>query len=287
MNAVAERALALPCVGDTLLGILSLPADPAPRLALIIVVGGPQYRAGSHRLFVQLARAAASRGIAALRFDVRGMGDSTGASRSFEQLDDDIAAALEGLQGACPSVQRVVLFGLCDGASAVLMYLDGHDDRRVGGLCLMNPWVRSAETQARTNMRHYYGQRLRQREFWVKALSGRVALAAMSGLVRNFWLALGRGRGAEDKADLRRFQLRMADGWARFGGQTLLALSGNDFTAREFDAHVAADDAWQRLVRRPCVERLDLSDADHTLSAPASKAVFIQRVLDWMEGRCR
>lgn len=287
MSAVTERALAVPCAGDTLLGILSLPSDPAPQLALVIVVGGPQYRAGSHRLFVQLARAAGSRGIAALRFDVRGMGDSTGATRSFEQLDEDIAAALDGLQRACPSVQRVVLFGLCDGASAALMYLDSRDDRRVAGLCLLNPWIRSAETQARTNVRHYYGQRLQQREFWVKVLSGRVALAALSGLVRNLWMASGRGRGTKDRADLRSFQLRMADGWARFDGQTLLALSGNDFTAKEFEDLVAADDDWQRLVRRSAVERLDISDADHTLSAPASKAAYVQRVLDWIDRRCR
>ena len=43
--------------------------------AVLVVVGGPQVRAGSHRHFVQLARHLATHGHAVMRFDVRGMGD--------------------------------------------------------------------------------------------------------------------------------------------------------------------------------------------------------------------
>ncbi|KAB8057318.1 hydrolase 1, exosortase A system-associated, partial [Janthinobacterium violaceinigrum] len=58
-----------------LVGILSLPAAPGPR-GVLIVTGGPQYRVGSHRQFVLLARALAAQGVPVLRFDLRGMGDS-------------------------------------------------------------------------------------------------------------------------------------------------------------------------------------------------------------------
>ena len=50
-----ETALTFACQGETLLGVLSEPPSPTDT-CMLIVVGGPQYRAGSHRLFVQLAR---------------------------------------------------------------------------------------------------------------------------------------------------------------------------------------------------------------------------------------
>ena len=41
---------------------------------MLIVVGGPQYRAGSHRQFTLLARDVAATGVPTMRFDYRGMG---------------------------------------------------------------------------------------------------------------------------------------------------------------------------------------------------------------------
>ena len=76
-----------------LTGILSQP-EQASDTTVIVVVGGPQYRVGSHRQFLQLARHLARQGYPVLRFDGRGMGDSSGLLRSFEEIDDDIGAAI-------------------------------------------------------------------------------------------------------------------------------------------------------------------------------------------------
>src|SRR4051812_2979776 len=93
-----ERAVAFDCQGERLYGVISLPSSasnqPVTR-GVLIVVGGPQYRAGSHRQFTLLARSLAARGIAAMRFDYRGMGDSEGAMRDFESVQDDVRAALD------------------------------------------------------------------------------------------------------------------------------------------------------------------------------------------------
>ena len=186
---VTERALNFSCQGQHLVGVVSLPAAPR-RVGMLIVVGGPQYRAGSHRQFVQLARRVAAEGHAVLRFDCRGMGDSGGEQRSFEDISPDIAAAVQALLQAAPAVQQVVLWGLCDGASAALLYLgDSARDPRVTGLCLVNPWLRSQATLARTHVKHYYTQRLRQPEFWAKLLRGGVAWQALCGLARSLRLA--------------------------------------------------------------------------------------------------
>ena len=67
-----ERALSLRCNDSWMYGILSLPEQAASR-GVLIVVGGPQYRVGSHRQFTLLARHLASLRIPVLRFDCRGM----------------------------------------------------------------------------------------------------------------------------------------------------------------------------------------------------------------------
>lgn len=261
-----EQAFAIPVDGDCLVGILHLPASQvvgAQQTGVVIVVGGPQYRAGSHRQFVQLARHLASAGHAVLRFDVRGMGDSTGAMRDFEHIGDDIGAAIDELARRQPQVQHVVLWGLCDGASAALLYLHERTDPRVQGLCLLNPWVRSEASLARTQVKHYYAQRLMQREFWLKLMRGQVAGAALRGLWNSLRAASG---GLDDGAESQPFQTRMAQAWHHFAGRILLVLSGRDYTAREFREVVAAHPAWQGALDKPLVQLLAADAADHTFS---------------------
>ena len=114
-----EQTVTFACEQDTLAGILAVP-EIAASTGVIVIVGGPQYRAGSHRQFVLLSRTLAAAGYPVLRFDYCGMGDSTGAQRDFTGVSADIAAAITTLQSRLPSVQRVALWGLCDGASAAL-----------------------------------------------------------------------------------------------------------------------------------------------------------------------
>jgi exosortase A-associated hydrolase 1 len=273
-----EQALAIDCHGDALAGIACVPDTPRDT-AVVIVVGGPQYRVGSHRQFVLLARAVAQAGYAALRFDVRGMGDSSGDARDFEAISDDIGCALTALQQALPTVQRFVLWGLCDGASAALLYVERTHDPRVAGLCLANPWVRSEASLARTQVKHYYTQRLLQRDFWLKLLSGRVGIDALRGLARSMLRSL---RGASAAAADCPYQQHMAAAWQRFGGPLLLVLSGDDYTAKEFLEFVAVDPAWHVALARPGLQRHDISDADHTFSTPASRERAEAVMLSWL-----
>ena len=39
------------------------------------------------------------------------------------------------------------------------------------GLCLVNPWARSGATLASVQDKHYYRERLLQREFWTKLIN--------------------------------------------------------------------------------------------------------------------
>lgn len=275
------------CADDTLVGVLAQSdahADESSDTAVLIVTGGPQYRVGSHRQFVQLARALADAGYPVLRFDVRGMGDASGVQRSFEQLDDDIAGAINCLQAALPQVRHVVLWGLCDGASAALLYWHRKRDLRVVALCLLNPWVRSASSLAKTQVKHYYRRRLMQRDFWLKLVRGRVAWHALSDLLNNLRAALQPRHRTDGIADPSgSFQHGMAAGWRAFKGPILLVLSENDYTAKEFLEHVASEPAWNGCLDRGALTRIDLPGADHTFSAIPSRLSVQQATIGWLE----
>jgi uncharacterized protein len=284
---VQEDVLQFGCHGEPLLGIVSRPtgAPSNPKLGLLIVVGGPQYRAGSHRQFVQLARAVAAAGVVTLRFDYRGMGDAPGALRNFEQVDDDIAAAITALQAADPRVQRVVLWGLCDAASAALLYVQGRPDPRVAGLVLLNPWVRSVASLAKAHVKHYYRQRLMDKAFWAKLLKGQVAATAFSGAVQSVRAAFGGGRAADPKqktASILPFQARMALGLESFKGPVLLMLSENDLTAREFVEHSQSDAGWQHALAQSPPQRVDLAGADHTCSQATAQQASEVATVQWL-----
>lgn len=266
---VQESPLLLRCAGETLVGALALPAQPR-RVGVVIVVGGPQVRTGSHRGFVELARALAAAGHPVLRFDVRGMGDSTGEPRSFEHIDDDIGAAVDALLAAAPGTEGVVLWGLCDGASAALLYLDATRDARVVGLALANPWLRSEVGLARTRVKHYYRERLLDAAFWRKLLRGGVGLGAVGGLARSVATAWSRSAAAASAAP--DFRARMARAWRAFDGPLLLLLSGRDQTAQEFGDALENDPAWRGALARPGVRVQRIADSDHTFSTRQSKA---------------
>jgi exosortase A-associated hydrolase 1 len=277
-----QQPLLFDCGDDRLIGVLSLPPAEMPPAdtALLVIVGGPQYRVGSHRQFALLARAVAAAGYPTLRFDVRGMGDSSGTPRPFEALDDDIAAAIDALQRAQSSVRYVVLWALCDGASAALLYLDRRSDPRVRALCLLNPWVRSPASLAQTHVKHYYLQRLAQPAFWRKLLSGGVARRAAGELWSN--LRLARGAGGANVSPVS-FAQRMAAAWTVFTGETLLVLSSDDYTAREFDDHARASPHWRGLLDRPSVTRLDMAGATHTFANAADRSRVESATLKWLQ----
>jgi exosortase A-associated hydrolase 1 len=276
-----EQPIAFDCGGSVLVGILHMPSTQRQRIGVLVVVGGPQYRVGSHRQFTLMARELAAAGYPTLRFDYRGMGDSPGNARTFEAVHDDIRAAIDQLTRAVPGLESVVLWGLCDAASAVLMYCGS--DPRVAGLVLANPWVRTTSGEARAFLRHYYWQRLMQREFWSKVARLEFDLI---GSVRD-WLsklrAAGSSGGGQKHAAVQLgFIDRMYEGLAGFRGRILLLISGKDLTAQEFVELCGVDQRWQRQLARGSVEQVALRDADHTFSNREALTRAIRHTIDWL-----
>lgn len=277
-----EQALVFNCADDELLGIVTLPEAPKA-IGVLIVVGGPQYRVGSHRQFLKLARRLGQSGYPVMRFDFRGMGDSSGALRDFEAVNEDVASAINVFQRQCPTVDHFVLLGLCDGASASLLYWDSSTDARLGGLALLNPWVRSETTQARVQLKHYYGQRLLEGEFWRKLFAGRINLGRALGGFAKSWQS---ARQCGDQAAIengRSFQQKMAEALATFNAPILVMLSENDYTAKEFLEIARADPVLSDALDKKTVTQTFVAAADHTFSSAESQQKAEQIILHWLE----
>ncbi len=276
---VVEKALVFNCKGTALYGVLHLPEIPS-QAAVLIVVGGPQYRIGSHRQFILLARFLADRGVPVLRFDYRGMGDSEGET-TFERADDDIAAAVDSLRSAVPSVQKIVLLGLCDGASAALFY--AHRDEIVKGLVLLNPWVRTSAGEAQAYVKHYYVDRLLKVDFWKKLLSGRLNLFASA----QGFLSLLRKMGPENKNNGSReasLPERMGKDFETFKGSALIILSGNqDYVADEFRDLCAGSRLWQEMMAQSSTTLQEFRQANHTFSRREWRDQVAEWIWQWLQ----
>ena len=259
----SESVISFSCEGDHLIGIASVPAEPTD-CAVVIVVGGPQYRIGSHRQFVLLARFLAQQGITALRFDYRGMGDSTGALRDFAQIDNDLRAAVDALQNSNEKLKRIVLWGLCDAASAALFY--AHQDARITGLVLANPWVRTVAGEAQAYLNHYYRSRLFNVSFWKKVLTGQFdfygSLRSFIDTIKNAFLKRT-SAGASPELPLRE---KMYYCWTKFTGNVLLIISGEDLTAKEFTDMVTSSAQWRTLLENSRVTTHNFPMANHTFA---------------------
>jgi len=281
MNVVVatERAFSFSCGGDALIGILHLPAAPLPR-GVVVVVGGPQYRAGSHRQFTLLARQLAASGIPVLRFDYRGMGDSEGAMRAFDDVTEDLRTALDHFFAEVPELREVVLWGLCDGATAAALYAP--QDARVAGVVLLNPWIRTEQGAARATLRHYYSARLREPELWRKLADGRFDLAgslrSILGVARNALVPATPQASVSGGACGNALPERLHAALASFDGRVLVLLAGADLTAQEFADTVHAPH-WRALLEGPRAECRILAQADHTFS----HREWHEQMVDWTQ----
>ena len=129
-----RHQLTFPCEGATLAATL----DEAPgTTGLLILSGGNEIRSGAHRGMATLAQRIADAGHPVFRFDRRGIGDSEGENGGYTSSTPDIAAAIAAFRDAAPHLTRIVAFGNCDAASALLL----HQPLALDGLILANPWT--------------------------------------------------------------------------------------------------------------------------------------------------
>lgn len=167
------------CEGQTIACTLD---DAAGAVGLLIVTGGNETRAGAFSGQAQLAARIATAGFPVLRFDRRGVGDSTGENAGFRNSSADIAAALRAFAAIRTGLSRVVGFGNCDAASALM--LNGGAGCDV--LALANPWTFDAAEAGPPPqaLRQRYAAKLKNPREIVRLLTGGVSLGKLAAGIR-------------------------------------------------------------------------------------------------------
>lgn len=278
-----DKPIKFMCGKDELIGIISSPnSRDFSRTGVIIAVGGPQYRVGSHRQFVTLSRFLALQGYYVFRFDYRGMGDSDGEAITFEEAGPDICAAIDTLMQLHPEINSVVLWGLCDAATISLIY--SCSDNRVKGLVLLNPWVRTETGKAKAELKHYYAGRFFEKEFWYNLVKGKVniwssfkEIAVKCKLVilkKNVYLNGDKALPLPE---------RVKNAFLAFNHKILLIISTNDLTASEFMDFAGLSKDLKDKLNSKDVELYIMQDADHTFSRQSWKNDVEQKTVSWLK----
>lgn len=256
---MTRRHLTVSCQGSDLAATL----DTAPgRTALLLVSGGNEVRAGAWNGQAIFAARIAAQGFPVLRFDRRGVGDSEGVNGGFRSSAPDISAALETLRAQCPQVDRVVAFGNCDAASALMLA------RGVGidALVLSNPWTIDDETQEAPAevVRDHYRRRLADPAAIRRLLTGQVPLAK---LARSLMSAVRPAPAAPDGLGA-----QITEGISAFCGPIRFLVAGRDRTGLAFLSHW--DKADPRIHTCP--------GATHSYVEPEAQDWLVDQVLEML-----
>ncbi|WEK01592.1 MAG: hydrolase 1, exosortase A system-associated [Candidatus Sphingomonas phytovorans] len=174
-----RRLITFPCAGDRLAATLD---EGNATTGLLIVSGGNEIRIGAHRGMALLAARLAATGTPVLRYDRRGIGDSTGNNKGFLESAPDIAAAAATLV-AETGIRRLVAFGNCDAATALALF---HGVAGIDSLILANPWVieDSDDLPSAAAIRARYAQKLRDPREVLRLLRGGVNITKIFGGLR-------------------------------------------------------------------------------------------------------
>ncbi|MEO8216229.1 MAG: hypothetical protein ABI718_04015 [Acidobacteriota bacterium] len=129
-----------------LAGVVTEPSEFDPdRSAVLILNSGVMHHVGSCRLSVKVARAIATRGMLAVRFDFSGIGDSDQrrSTESFEITSRKECSEVMDYVQRTRGTRRFIVFGLCSGADAAYNAALA-DDRvvafaQIDGYCYVTP----------------------------------------------------------------------------------------------------------------------------------------------------
>lgn len=258
---MTRHHLTFSCEGATLVGTLD--RETASHSAgLLIVSGGNELRSGAWSGQAQLAASLAGEGFPVFRYDRRGVGDSEGENLTFRHSGPDIDAALAAFRAAMPHLSRVVAFGNCDAAAALMLNAPALG---VDAMVLANPWTidgeEAPEAMPASAIRSRYLAKLANpREVW-RLLTGGVNLSK---------LAKGLRSAAAPSAAPHGLVEEMKAGLAAFAGETTILLASRDRTAQMFS------EVWDRT--DPRIQRID--SASHSFSDLTAREWLRARLIE-------
>ena len=145
-GAIRETPVSFEARSGRLFGVLAEPiGGPRAGVCVVLLNAGAIRRIGPNRMWVELARHWAARGVPSVRIDLRALGDSDGDERRYlsnaeyyvPELTEQALATLDELK-ARGLPNRFVLAGLCSGA--YWSFRGALADERVVGAFMINLW---------------------------------------------------------------------------------------------------------------------------------------------------
>lgn len=271
-----EELVQLPGCAGGLSAVITRPVQPSPSpLTVLLYNAGATRRTGPNRMWVDAARRWAEAGVAVVRFDLSGFGDTGPGltpldTEAFyaDELVDQVRAVIDGLaEVGLPD--RVMLAGLCSGAYST--WHTAVDDPRVVGAVLLNPKVLYALPMLMAARASQDLRKLSSGHTWRKLFAGKMELrqlaaVARAALVRVRRPGTFRRQRAQARQALHRDLARLVERGARVAtlfvpGETLLL-------------ELRATGELKTLAQPPLltVHVLDGAEGDHTLAAPGLRA---------------
>lgn len=196
---VREEAVDIDLGTHRLSGVLTTPVDAPAQVTTFMLSAGALRRTGVNRAWVELARRWAARGVASLRFDQPGIGDSSGDERDYvsnralytpEETEVVLGAMAWAADRGLP--ERFVPVGSCSGAYWALHAALA--DERVTATMMLTLWAfRWSEELMEARSTAVALGALRSR-FWRRLAGGDITLAELMGKLRSVTPARVAGR---------------------------------------------------------------------------------------------
>lgn len=280
--------------GPNICGVLCRPpGDIKAKDVVIFLNSGAVPHIGWARGTVESARMLAAGGIASLRIDLPGLGQSDAPEEERLFLYDargstDVSRTIDWLERN--GFGRVSLAGICSGAFQA--FHAARADRRVHRLVMINPlcfsWNSSYALDMTVWKAYETAKAVREPSENDPQRSGRPRyLAAFKALtsknnrrfVRHGLEAVKTTLAtAHPLATMRR---KPVERWMRDlvnnGVHVLIATSEGDLSLKEIDRHFGPD--GERLRTMPNIGRLSLPDADHTLTPLHARRTLVSRLI--------
>jgi len=253
--------------------------------AVVLLGAGLVHHVGPNRLIVHLARRLAARGLASVRFDHRGIGDSAPRldGKPFEVSAVEEAREVMDHLEMREGVHHFVLLGICSGAETALAA--AREDPRVVGVGMVNGGGQGAGAAwdayeySRSQVRYYLREAVFNLDSWRRALTGRIRYRLLiTALVRRVRDRLARPAAVESAA---RQTSRDIEALAGRGVHFLWAHSERDFSRDYFDTMFGKD--AKNLFASGRVRREIIPFVDHTFTARHAQARFLEVVERWLE----
>jgi pimeloyl-ACP methyl ester carboxylesterase len=290
---VVETPLRIAQSFGSLFGVLAEPEPEAERdagsdLCAVFLNAGAVRRIGPNRLWVEISRAWAARGVPSVRMDLEGIGDADGDPDRYRNVGNfytdefgaQVGSILDHLEdrGLGP---RFILIGLC--AGGYWAFHTGAADRRVVAAFIVNPRAMIWDDNLLARREAHKVERLVEPAMWGRILRGEVApsrmLAVSTAVARS-------AAGAVTAVPGRIVGSRRSEGAAgptvaRFealhdaGTRVLLAFADDEPVFDELEA----DGIIGQFSRWPNVTLEHLPGADHTLRPVVAQAA-LRELLD-------